>query len=70
MNSADLERDRAAAFLALRHCAIIRTRFDHHGFLSMYHEGLVDYRVVEGDEDVLDWFFLPEGERESRRLAA
>lgn len=50
-----LKEQRQQALLALKHCGVLRTCFDHEGLLSLYEDGQVRLTTVEGDDDALDW---------------
>jgi len=46
------------AYKALQHCKVIRTRFDHPGFIELYEWQYADFKTVPGDENALDWKLL------------
>ena len=44
-----------SAYRAVRDCRVIRTRFDHPGFIELYEIDYADYQPVGGDENAADW---------------
>ena len=54
-----MTRAEVAAARALRDCGVIRVRFDHPGYISLYEKGLVRADPVDGDDDALDYRPIP-----------
>lgn len=40
---------------SLENCSIIRTCFDHDGFLELFELGIADFTNVDGNDNALDW---------------
>jgi hypothetical protein len=45
-------------------CGVLRVTFDSESLMAAWENGLVEYRIVAGNEDALDWLLTREGMRE------